>query len=438
MTCKETEELLSAYIDNVLDQDSERQIAEHLAGCKNCQAELEGLQMTVDVLKQLPEVEPPSHFRQELLKKLAAENKKVVEISNNSSKAKSKSWISVAGVAAGMLLLVAAGQVAGQLGLLDIGSLRIMDSAGLGSKGEEMATSNYARDEAYPYLESAPAPSAPKISAADGRTGIDTSNQSTVGMALTSESKAMGEQKNPAQGDLGQLGVLTEETSSYERKIMKDAYLSMEVGQYQAVVRQVEELAVSLGGYIQDSSHIVSQQGNYSGQMVIRVPQQNFELAVSQIEELGSQKSRRLAGRDVTMEYYDVEGRLKVAREKEGRLLDLLKKADRLEDIINIERELGYTRNEIEHLTGQIRYLNQMTGLATINLNLTEPVIKTEMITAPGISGIFQRSGEAFIVTTNRMLNLLGELVVLGGASLPVIIILGILVAVVIFVRRKS
>jgi hypothetical protein len=437
MTCKETEELLSAYIDKVLDQDSERQVAEHLAGCKNCRAELEGLQMTIDMLKQLPEVEPPSHFRQELLKKLTTEDKKVVEISNTSSKTKPKSWISVAGVAAVMLLLVAAGQVAGQLGLLDIGSLR-MGSTGSKLTDEQMAAGNYAREEASPYFESAPAPAAPKITAGDGGASFDTSSQFTVGTALTSESKALQEPNRLPQGESGELVILKEESISYERKIIKNAYLSMEVGQYQGVVRQVEDIAVSLGGYIQDSSHIVSQQNNYSGQLVIRVPQQSFELAVAQIEELGRLKSKRLAGEDVTMEYYDVEGRLKVAREKEGRLLDLLKKADRLEDIINIERELGYTMNEIEHLTGRIRYLNQMTGLATINLNLTEPVIKTEMITAPGISGIFQRSGEAFIVTTNKMLNLLGELVVVGGAGLPVIIILGILVAVVMFLRKKA
>jgi hypothetical protein len=436
MTCKEIKELLSAYIDKVLDQHTERQAAEHLVGCSHCRAELAGLQMTIELLKQLSDVEPPANFRQELLAKLADEDKKVVEINNNRSKIKPKSWMSVAAVAAVMLLLVATGQVVSQLGLLDFGSLR-MGSAGPGSKGENMQVSDFSRDEAYPYLESAPAPAAPEISAADGRAGTGT--QFSLGnAALTSESKALLEEGAKVRENAGQIGALANEPASLERKIIKNAYMSMEVNQYQAVVRQVEEIAVSLGGYVQDSSHIVSQQGNYSGQLVIRVPQQSFELALNQIEVLGKLKSKRLAGEDVTMTYYDVEGRLKVAREKEGRLLDLLKKAGKLEDIINIERELGYTRNEIEHLTGQIRYLNQMTGLATINLNLTEPVIKTEMIAAPGVSGIFQRAGESFITTTNKMLNFLGELVVLGGASLPVIIILGMLVALALFIRRKA
>lgn len=448
MTCKEIEELLSAYLDKVLDAETEQKVLEHLTGCSRCRAELDSLQTTIEMLNQLPEIEPPSNFREELRKKLAAEatTKKVVEI--NSGKKKAKKWLPVVAVAAMFFLVVAIGQLAGQLGVTDLMDFRM----GSGSSSPSVASSS-GRDKAedsVAMFDAAPEPSSAKIMD-EGYGGTYENRvimpEGAISQNLTVKptSGVQGDGiavEESRQGEIEEeIGIMAEDADSYQRKIIKNAYLNMEVTQYQQAVRQIEEIAVGFNGYIQDSSHLVSQQGAYSGQLIIRVPQGQFELAITQLKELGRMKSERLAGEDITMEYYDVDGRLKVAREKEARLLELLQQADRLEDVLNIERELGYTRNEIEHLAGRLRYYNQVTDLATINITLTEQVIKTEMIVAPGLAGIFQRAGEAFIITTNKMLTFLGEVVVFGGASLPVLLVLGvlaILIVVVVKTRRNQ
>ncbi|HEY3079899.1 MAG TPA: zf-HC2 domain-containing protein, partial [Chloroflexota bacterium] len=53
---------LSAYLDDQLDPDDRARVERHLAGCTDCQAELESLRRTVGMLRMVPPVAPPRSF----------------------------------------------------------------------------------------------------------------------------------------------------------------------------------------------------------------------------------------------------------------------------------------------------------------------------------------------------------------------------------------
>jgi len=57
-----TLEELSAFIDNELDADAQGRIAEHVAGCQDCQARLDGLRQTAHAVRALPMETPPRTF----------------------------------------------------------------------------------------------------------------------------------------------------------------------------------------------------------------------------------------------------------------------------------------------------------------------------------------------------------------------------------------
>ena len=57
-----TLEELSAYLDHELDDDARARVAQHVAGCADCQARLDGLRETAFAIRALPMETPPRTF----------------------------------------------------------------------------------------------------------------------------------------------------------------------------------------------------------------------------------------------------------------------------------------------------------------------------------------------------------------------------------------
>jgi hypothetical protein len=62
MNCSKIKELLSEYVDEVLDVKTKALVDEHLSTCKDCQQELASLKALVNELGSLESVAPPSDF----------------------------------------------------------------------------------------------------------------------------------------------------------------------------------------------------------------------------------------------------------------------------------------------------------------------------------------------------------------------------------------
>lgn len=72
MQCNEIKEMLSAYIDGVLDEQETSEVEKHIRTCSLCYQELTALRETVKLLNSLGEVTPPEEFKNQLLVKLKA------------------------------------------------------------------------------------------------------------------------------------------------------------------------------------------------------------------------------------------------------------------------------------------------------------------------------------------------------------------------------
>jgi len=54
MNCDEFVELVTAYLEGALDEDTERRFVEHLAECDGCDRYLDQIRCTIDALGHLP------------------------------------------------------------------------------------------------------------------------------------------------------------------------------------------------------------------------------------------------------------------------------------------------------------------------------------------------------------------------------------------------
>jgi len=67
MTCKEIENRLPAYLENLLPPEENENIEGHLVACPRCSSACEALRKVMGLVQDLPEVEPPPFFEQRIM-----------------------------------------------------------------------------------------------------------------------------------------------------------------------------------------------------------------------------------------------------------------------------------------------------------------------------------------------------------------------------------
>lgn len=214
--------------------------------------------------------------------------------------------------------------------------------------------------------------------------------------------------------------------TSMDRKIISTAQLRLEVENVQTAFNKITNITLQQGGFISGSS-VYGYEEQKTGQMTVRVPQKNFYNAVDQIEVLGTVKSREIKGQDVTEEFVDVSARLGNLQKQETRLSEILKMANTVKDVLEVERELERVRGEIERLTGRMNYLEQSIEMSTITVNANEPAPFFE---GWGITDALKQAVRGFF-------NSISGLIVFTGNILPIAVYLIVVIFIGIGVKRK-
>lgn len=164
-------------------------------------------------------------------------------------------------------------------------------------------------------------------------------------------------------------------------KLILNADLSLETQDFEKSAADIEKMTAEAGGYI-ESSGTYGDTGSRSANYTLRVPQEKFEQFYTQLGENMHVVSRSRSSEDVTEQYTDIETRLATLQTKHERLLSLLEKADKMEDIISLENALADCEYEIDSLTGSKRHYDDLVGFSTFYINLRE--VQTLTATADG------------------------------------------------------
>jgi hypothetical protein len=221
-------------------------------------------------------------------------------------------------------------------------------------------------------------------------------NASSAGGAKTDSDGGGGRDQAAMQNaSLQQADASQPQPAAVERKIIRDATLTLEVDEPVKAAERVASIAESRGGFVvsSDSRRETGGRGGRTYEVItvqIRVPAPQFDAALKDVRAAGgSVTAEKVAGKDVTEEYIDLEARLRTQRALEAQLLDIMKGAREVSDAISVQRELTNVRTEIERVEGRRRFLENQSSLSTINVTLQPP--------APLVAttGFFHSVGEA-------------------------------------------
>ncbi len=162
------------------------------------------------------------------------------------------------------------------------------------------------------------------------------------------------------------------------RKLVRTANLSVQVSNLENSARVLDSLLVAHQAYI-SRDDLQNSPTRKSRELVIRVPSDNLEELVAGLAEMGQYLERKsVFVRDVTANYTDTELRLKSKRAVLDQYLKLLERADKIEDILKIEKEIRLIREEIEAKEGTLRVLSDRIVLGTISLDMYQEITHAE------------------------------------------------------------
>lgn len=388
MQCSEIRELLSEYIDDVLDEKEKSAIAEHIRTCSTCFQEMTDLQETVNLLHSLGEVSPPGEFRKQLRVKLEKLPPPVIKSSGT--------WLNMAArwfsgskkYAAAAVIMISLGVSIGVYKLSQ-GELQSKGpTAALNSKNEEDRTSQEQQNnQVMRSKDSGQSPETPKVegepgvSIADSKAPVDTPKMFGAGgknVSPGSESAAAGSGKalTPPEGLLPTKTPQANEPPSLRSsmvqdsgvKIIKRGYLNLEVNNYNEFATKLKDLTVRCGGWIENSSENSSQP--LSANFTIRVPVGSFSELSGRIESLGKVTGRQYSDEDVTAEFKETESRLANLEQQEQALVNSINKARSLDEVLVLENEITGVREQMDALRGRLNYLGDASASSLLRLEV--------------------------------------------------------------------
>ncbi len=226
-------------------------------------------------------------------------------------------------------------------------------------------------------------------------------------------------------------------------KIIYSGSATVETLEFDTALEKLAKMIEDCGGFIQSS--YVSGSNYYdsyynretyrSAEYSIRIPSAGFASFTDSLESLGNVPYSSTNAENITMQYRDTEARLTARKTEETRLLELLSKADTVEDMLKIEGYLSDVRYEIESLTSQIKNWDSLVSYSTLSLTLNEVIDYTQK--KPSAVGYGQQLKEGFLRSLENVGSFFKSLFKWLITSLPVLVLIAAVAVAAFFIVRR-
>ena len=152
--------------------------------------------------------------------------------------------------------------------------------------------------------------------------------------------------------------------------------MNVETDDLDSLMADLDQKINSLGGYVEDQN--IHNGSSYASRryrnanLTIRIPDEKVDQFTSDISGMANVVSQNLRREDITLKYVATSSRVTALETEEARLLELLAKAETMEDLLEIEARLTDVRYELENYTSQLRLYDNQVDYATIFLYIDE------------------------------------------------------------------
>lgn len=233
------------------------------------------------------------------------------------------------------------------------------------------------------------------------------------------------------------------------RKIIKSGYISINTEEFDKIYNNIISKSTQLNGYIQSSR--ISKNDVYidpynkeskkeylrNGYIEVRIPQDSFENFFDYLSSLGEVISSNTNNFDITESYDTTEIKLEGLLVQKSRILEIMKEAKVVSDLILLENELNRIRTEIEIATTQLSGWDKEINYSNVVIDLREVKSSDNSIQIKD-DNMWQSAKNGFIKTTNNLIAFLQFIIVFFISSIPVLFLLAFLVIIIVIIRKTK
>ena len=161
---------------------------------------------------------------------------------------------------------------------------------------------------------------------------------------------------------------LKNESETIETKIIKNANLRFETDDLHKTNIRIQTAVKKLNATIQSDTEEKEYNTN-TRRLLVRIPSKNFDQFIAEISQgVGYFDAKEISSQDVTEEFIDIESRLKTKKALENRYIQLLQKANKISEILEIEKQISQIREEIESKEGRLKYLSSQVSMSSVSV----------------------------------------------------------------------
>ncbi|MBO2009260.1 DUF4349 domain-containing protein [Siccationidurans soli] len=160
------------------------------------------------------------------------------------------------------------------------------------------------------------------------------------------------------------------------RLLIYHADLRLKVDNLPRASTSLDSLVRRNSGYLSASTEVRAD-GEWRQEMTIRVAPARFQPLMAALGGVGTVEEKKLTTDDVTAQHADVAARLATKRAVEKRYIDLLARAKKISEVLEIEGKIGEVREEIESTESRLKTLNDEVAYSTISLTCYQLLSQT-------------------------------------------------------------
>ena len=183
-------------------------------------------------------------------------------------------------------------------------------------------------------------------------------------------------QAQPADSTVAQSSAASA-TAQWDRMVIRNAKLTLQVQDVERALAQVRDLAQAGGGFVSSSNTHIERTGDQDqmvADLTLQVRSDALDSTIEGLRQIAVKvESENTDSQDVTDEYVDLDSNLRNLQASEQAILKLMDRAQRIEDVLSLQRELTNVRGQIERIQGRKNFLERRTDMATVSVSLRLP-----------------------------------------------------------------
>lgn len=229
---------------------------------------------------------------------------------------------------------------------------------------------------------------------------------------------------------------VNENESKSSRKLIRTKSVTVETKNLDKSLEKVNTAIDTFGAYVEHStldspSYVSEYDDKRTYTMTIRVPEDKLDAFMNQLDSTGTVTSATESTEDVTLQYTDIEAHKKALKTEYDRVMELLGKAETMDQILALESKLSDLRYQIDSYESQLKVMDNQITYSTVSLTLREVEYEKDADKSYGT-----RIVNAFKDGIHDVKSGLADFSVWFILVLPSLVVLGIIIAILVAIGR--